>query len=43
MKQNTDYVLNNVEEANLISKLKPQLNRKEEVPEWDIEEHPILI
>ena len=43
IKQNHDYVLNNVDEANFISKLKPTLNRKEEVPEWDIEEDPVLI
>ena len=43
LKQNKDYVLNNVDEAYFINKLKPELNRKDEVPEWDIEENPILI
>ena len=43
LKQNRDYVLNNVDEADFISKLKPELNRREEVPEWDIDEKPILI
>ena len=35
--QNTDYILNNVAEAEFISKLKPAINRREEVPEWDID------
>ena len=39
--QNKDYVLNNVAEAEAISRLKPLINRKEEVPEWDIDAEAI--
>ena len=43
IKQNSDYVLNNIDEAEHITKLKPTINRREEVPEWDIIENAILI
>ena len=43
LKQNTDYVLNNVDEADFITRLKPEINRKEEVPEWDIDQKPINV
>ena len=43
LKKNSDYVLNNVDEADFITKLKPEINRKEEVPEWDIDQRPINV
>ena len=43
LKQNSDYVLNNVDEADFINRLKPELNRKDEVPEWDIDQRPINV
>ena len=39
--QNKDYILNNVAEAEAISRMKPSINRKEEVPEWDIDAEAI--
>ena len=41
IEQNKDYVLNNVAEAEAISRLKPLINRREEVPEWDIDAEAI--
>ena len=43
IRQNSDYVLNNIDEAEHITKLKPSLNRREEVPEWDIVESAIMM
>ena len=43
IKQNSDYVLNNIDEAEHITKLKPSINRREEVPEWDIVENAIML
>ena len=37
LSHNKEYVLNNIAEAELISKEKPLINRREEVPEWDID------
>ena len=43
LSQSSDYILNNVAEAETISRLKPNINRKEEVPEWDIDALPIKL
>ena len=37
LSHNKEYVLNNIAEAELISREKPLINRREEVPEWDID------